>query len=392
MSKNILFVDDEKAILKSIKRIFVESDYTIFTAESGVEALTILAEENMDIVISDMRMPGMDGYQLLKEVRQLYPETTRIILSGYSEEKEIFKAILDGSSKMYIFKPWDNEILHTMIRQILDFREMLKNKKLLTVINKMEGLVTLADMYNSLSLLIEKNADIKEIADMVEKDPVIAARVLHIANSSFFGAKTGSIKQAIVFLGLTAVKNIVLTTSVFESAKGKFVTGFNKELLWKHAGLTNKLTLIIYKELLGKKIPDIASTAGLLHDIGRVVLLKQFNLEYIKILEELQCRPERSFREVEEEVLGISHQEVGGYLLDWWGLPQKIVEAALFHHDPLNENVVDKELVSVVHLADYYACKILNYKIQRKPDERVFVFLHITQESCEKVLIENKTI
>lgn len=392
MSKNILFVDDEKAILKSIKRIFVESDYTIFTAESGVEALTILAEENMDIVISDMRMPGMDGYQLLKEVRQLYPETTRIILSGYSEEKEIFKAILDGSSKMYIFKPWDNEILHTMIRQILDFREMLKSKKLLTVINKMEGLVTLADMYNSLSLLIEKNADIKEIADMVEKDPVIAARVLHIANSSFFGAKTGSIKQAIVFLGLTAVKNIVLTTSVFESAKGKFVTGFNKELLWKHAGLTNKLTLIIYKELLGKKIPDIASTAGLLHDIGRVVLLKQFNLEYIKILEELQCRPERSFREVEEEVLGISHQEVGGYLLDWWGLPQKIVEAALFHHDPLNENVVDKELVSVVHLADYYACKILNYKIQRKQDERVFVFLHITQESCEKVLIENKTI
>jgi HD-like signal output (HDOD) protein len=240
--------------------------------------------------------------------------------------------------------------------------------------------------------LIEKDADIKEIAAMVENDPVITARVLHIANSSFFGTKTGSINQAIVFLGLTAIKNIVLTTSIFESGNNKMTTSFNSELLWKHASLTNKLTIVIYEKLLGKKIPDVASTAGLLHDIGRVILLKQFSREYTMIIEELQNRPDASFCEVEKQVLGISHQDVGGYLLDWWGLPQPIVEAALFHHEPLGENVVDRELVSVVHLADYYACKILNYTIQRQPDEKIFQFLNITQEACEKIGQENKNI
>jgi len=106
--KKILIVDDEVQILKAMSRLFMEKDYEIYTAENGMSALTLLANTEIDLIISDMRMPLMNGNELLSTVKEKYPKIIRIILSGYADEKSMFKALLHNVAKLYIFKPWKN--------------------------------------------------------------------------------------------------------------------------------------------------------------------------------------------------------------------------------------------------------------------------------------------
>jgi HD-like signal output (HDOD) protein/CheY-like chemotaxis protein len=388
LKKSILFVDDEKAILKAFQRSMRGSGLTIFIAQDGQTALDVLACQEIDIIISDMRMPKMSGQQLLRKVKELYPTTIRLILSGQADEKEITKITLDGSSKLYLLKPWDSQFLLKTIRQLLDVREVLRNRNLFEIINKMTGLCTLPHIFNKLTDIISQETDIQQITEVIREDPAIVARILHIANSAFYDIKTGSINQAIVCLGLAAVKSIILSTSLCDSLENPGMGIFKKEVLWRHASITNKVVGKLYPKLIGKSIPNTASTVGLLHNIGRIVLLDQFPDTYKQIEVALQEQRNVSLDQLECEFLGVSHQEVGGCLLEWWGLPYPIVETAMFHHNPLHESVHDQKLVSIVHIAGYYASLEVCPDTQAFLDEGTFNLLQTTQEECERLIYE----
>lgn len=387
MGKSILLVDDEKAILKTFQRSLRGCGLELFVAQDGIAALEILACQNIDIIITDMKMPNMSGRELLRKVKELYPATLRLILSGYAEEEEITKSMLDGSSTLYLLKPWDSQLLKT-IQQLLDVREVLRNRNLFLIINKTAGLCTFPHIYNKLTEMINQETDIHKIAKEIEEDPAIAARILHIANSAFYDIRTGSILQAIHYLGLPAVKNIVLSTSLCDSLEDPGMKIFNKEILWRHANITNKIVGKLYKKLIGKSIPLTASTVGLLINIGRIVLLDQFSGLYSQIERDLENNRDKFLDEIESKIVGVSHQEVGGHLLDWWGLPYQIVESAMFHHDPFHENVNDKELVSIVHIANFYASREVCPDTQEFLDLRTFHLLQTTQEECERIIRE----
>ena len=119
MEKKLLLVDDEENVLRALERVFVPVGHQVLMATSGEEALTLLANESVDLVISDMRMPGMDGHQFLKQVRSLYPTTMRTILSGFAEGKDVINCLRDGSARMYILKPWDNTRLLAEVEKLL---------------------------------------------------------------------------------------------------------------------------------------------------------------------------------------------------------------------------------------------------------------------------------
>jgi len=120
MHRRILFVDDEIHILKSLTRVFIDTDYQIFTANSGANALSILRDQEVDLIVSDMRMPNMDGYELLYKVKTEYPDIQRVILSGYADEKLIYKALQQNIAKYYISKPWENDKLIKLMDQIFE--------------------------------------------------------------------------------------------------------------------------------------------------------------------------------------------------------------------------------------------------------------------------------
>ena len=111
----LLFVDDEANILAALKRLFRPLGYNILTAESGSEALALLEKEPVDLVICDMRMPVMNGAEVLEQARARWPDTVRILLTGYSDLDSTIAAINRGEIYRYIAKPWnDNDIVLTV--------------------------------------------------------------------------------------------------------------------------------------------------------------------------------------------------------------------------------------------------------------------------------------
>jgi len=385
MGQRILFVDDERSILKALERQLFDSDYEIFTAESGEEGLQILAEQPVDLVISDMRMPGMDGHQFLKKVKNLYPLTTRMILSGYAEEKKIFTSLVDGSSTLYMLKPWDGEDLKLKILKVFEARQIFSNPALLDIANGLENLSLIVGLYHSVCRLIDQDASIGAIAKIIEKDAAVTAAVLRIVNSACYNVKTGSVTQAITYLGLPAIKSIVLSCSISKSVNIK-VAPYNIALLTRHATTTNLFMAQIYSELLRKQLPDSLATAGLLHNLGFVLCLHYFPDNYRRLIEEHLKQPQKSLSALEKEFISVCHDELGGYLLNWWGLPYPIVECALFHHQPLHGAIVNKEAVAVVYLANYFAWKAIAPNLAPKLDAGIFAVLGIDQRDCERLL------
>ena len=384
--RSILFVDDETQILKSLRRLFLDSDYQIFTAESGEDGLAVLEKEPIDLVISDMRMPYMDGYQFLSKVKEQYPKTLRIVLSGFADEKVIFKALQKNIAKLYMFKPWENDKLSAMIEHIFATEDVLNSKDLLEKINNIDGLPTIRGNYLKILELLESDTDIIDIAREIEKDPSIASKLLQIANSAYYGFKTGSIQYAVAYLGLQNVRNIILSASIIDGFSTAGPAGEKINRLWRHAFASNKLLIFIYERFFSHKLPDLASSAGLLHDIGVVFMMKYFPERYVDIINKWEDGVE--LEELEREKIGVSHSETGGHLLQWWELPYPIVEAALYHHNPCHEAVLNKELVAAVHLADYYSWKIVEKKSMGNVDPRSYALLKTDKSTMEAILAE----
>lgn len=386
MEQRLLFVDDEKSILRALERLFFDSDYEILTAESGEEGLQILAENPVDVVISDMRMPGMDGYQFLNQVKTLYPSTTRLILSGYADEKIVLNSLIDGSSQFYLFKPWDGEALKTMITKLFESRHLYLNPRLLNVLNGLENLSVVTGIYPAVCRLIQQDAEISEIAKVIETDMAVTAAVLRVVNSSFYQVKTASLTQAITLLGLTAIKSIVLSCSLTNLVSDS-VPSFSATRLSRHASIANLFMTRIYRDLLHKKLPDNLMTAGLLHNLGLIMCVHYFPDQYRKVAENYEASSDEILlTAIEKEMMGFSHAEIGGYLLDWWEIPYPTVECALFHHEPLHGAILNQEAVGAVHLANYYAWKVVNGQFARGLEEQVFSLLNIEQGECDHLL------
>ena len=134
---SILCVDDEANILSSLRRMFSLVGYKVTTAESGAQALEILAKQNIDVIVSDMRMPNMDGAQFFEAARARWPETVRILLTGYSDTTSAIAAVNQGEIYRYLSKPWVDEELCATVKSALEFAELrLERERLLELTRK----------------------------------------------------------------------------------------------------------------------------------------------------------------------------------------------------------------------------------------------------------------
>ncbi|WPN99405.1 HD domain-containing phosphohydrolase [Pseudomonas sp. MUP55] len=161
MKSAVLLVDDEESILNSLRRLLRSQPYEVVLATSGAQALEIMATRPIDLVMSDARMPGMDGATLLAEVHRLYPTTSRILLTGYADLTTIIKAINDGQIHRYISKPWNDEELQLVLQQTLEHQRLER----LTLEQN--------DQLKALNATLEKRvtartAELQQTADMLD--------------------------------------------------------------------------------------------------------------------------------------------------------------------------------------------------------------------------------
>lgn len=385
--KKILIVDDENAVVKALERILTDTDREIYTANSGTKALEILDSTHMDLILCDMIMPEMDGYNLLSMVKSKYPNIIRIIISDHTQEKNMFKAILNNTANIYFLKPWNNDELLEGINRLFATQDVLNDNHILSYINKVEKLPTLQQNYLKIISMLEEDEEIDNITNEIENDLSLSTMLLHIANSAFYGARTGSIKQAVMFIGMNNLKSLIYTSSVLNMAnKIKDEKGLISST-FKHATLTNKLVEFIYKNFLKKKLPQECCSIGLLHNVGVVLLLSEFYNECIENIARNGFSL-RNISEVEKKCFNISHEELGAYLIYWWNLPYTYLEVALYHHEPGNKAIINSEIVKVVHIAQYYAWKIINTDFLTELYEIEFDNLQIDKGEFENSLAE----
>ncbi|MBY6221885.1 HD domain-containing phosphohydrolase [Marinobacter nauticus] len=164
----VLLVDDEENILRSLQRILRREPWELTTASSGEQALAAMAEHKYDLVISDARMPGMDGPTLLAEIRRKYPWCIRILLTGYADITSTIKAINDGQIYRYISKPWDDDELRLTIRQALAFQYSERRRLALEKLTRKQNKELQALNASLEDKVRERTEELKETADMLD--------------------------------------------------------------------------------------------------------------------------------------------------------------------------------------------------------------------------------
>lgn len=337
MSKRtILFVDDEPNVLAGLSRMLrpMRDRWDMLFAGSGEAALAIMASRPVDAIISDMRMPGMDGPELLRRVMREHPDAVRIALSGYSDMELIGRSITP--THQYLTKPCTEQRLVQALDLALSARDLVPNKALLDKIARIEHLPVLPEAYNRVSAELAKgDPSPKAVGDIVASDVALAANILKLVNSAYFGLPRhiGTPQQAVIVLGVGVIRSVILSLHIFKSFEIRPNPSFSLRLLWGHSMRAGAIARTIAQtESLSREDMDHAAIAAMLHDVGKLVLDAQCAEECLRVLGEVRAK-NRRVAEVESEQLGLTHAEVGAYLLGLWGLPLPVVHAVARHHD-----------------------------------------------------------
>jgi HD-like signal output (HDOD) protein/CheY-like chemotaxis protein len=354
--KRILFVDDETSVLSLLQAVCrrIGPEWEVAFAESGAKALQLLDEQPFDVVVSDMRMPQMNGVELLNEVMVRSPRTARIILSGYADQQMVLRSL--GATHQYLTKPCDIAALRSTIQRIMALDRFLNSEKLKLVLGRIQTLPSLPSLYFKLMKeMASPDATTDSIAALVSEDISLTAKLLQLTNSAFFGVPTPvtSAKEAVQILGFSTVKTLALSIYVFSRFDPDRMPGFPTERLWRHSMATG---LLARRIAAGEKADfaavEASFTAGILHDLGKLVF--GFAMpELYRLAVERAAEKQILQAQAETEIIGAGHPEAGAYLLGLWGLPPSIVEAVAWHHAPCHREPKEFSALAAVHIAEH---------------------------------------
>jgi HD-like signal output (HDOD) protein/CheY-like chemotaxis protein len=371
--KRILFVDDEPKILEGLERMLHSQRHRweMAFAPGGPAALAMLETAPFDVIISDMRMPGMDGAALLKIVRTKYPGMLRIILSGYTELSAAFNAV--PVAHQFLVKPCDSATLRLAIDRATSLNEVLNSKMLANLVGSVEQLPSMSTTFMEMHAVFnDLNGSISRISEIIERDPAMCAKILQLVNSAFFGVvrSVTDVQTAVSCLGLNVLQSLVLSVEIFRAFHPvRPIPGFSLPDVSVHAQLTSKIAAGIGGANL---ISGIGLCTGLLHDVGKLVLAEVAPDHLARAIEGAHLDRVPLYV-AEENLIGVSHAEVGAYLLAMWGVPHLIVEAVAHHHHPERVAHEKLDLVSSLYFANWIAN---DYEARTSPNLNTYAELN----------------
>lgn len=363
--KRILFVDDEAMVLDGLRRLMrrYRKQWAAHFVESGADAIALAQQAPFDAIVSDMRMPGMDGGELLTIFREDSPQTLRFILSGNAEVEAVMRTI--PVAHQFLAKPCAPDALFNHLERAFDSQMRLCHDETAQFVGDLAQLETLPSVYVALTnALADPKVGMSEVAAIIEGDLSMSAKVLQIVNSAFFGLPqtVATVDRAAHFLGLDTIQALTLAFGVFAAPTdaGPEIERFIGGLQRKSLNVARLASQIIDDS----SAAGMAFTAGVLHDVGWLVLASARPGTALEIVEAAKVQ-ERPLHHVEDEYLDINHTQIGGYLLDIWGLPYPIIEAATSHHAPTGFANDAFGVVGAVHAAD----ALVEARMANRPDD-----------------------
>lgn len=310
-------------------------EWTQMFAVGASEALVILEKQKVDVVVTDMRMPGMDGAALLDHVRVLQPQAARIVLSGFSEREAVFRTI--GPAHQYYVKPCQPQTLVEAIRRALGVRRSLQSPSLLALVAGAKSVPALpAALIALLGELQSPNGSAGEVARIISADVGLMVSLLKLTNSGFFYIHTEvtDVLQAVKMLGFEMVRAVAVMAGVFEAFNCDGIDCQSVRLLEQRSLMIGAVARrLAESEGFGRPAAEQAQCAGMLAHVGSLLLFANWPEPMARIRRDLDMAG-GDIVSAERSVLGASHAEAGGALLGLWGFTDPVVEAVLYHHEP----------------------------------------------------------
>ena len=355
--RRILFVDDEPMVLKGLQRSLrkMRTEWEMTFTSSSKEALDILGTASFDVVVSDLRMPEMDGAQLLAEVKDRYPQVVRIILSGQVEQETTFKSV--QLAHQSLSKPCDADILKHALNQLFGLRNLLEDESIKRIVSQTETLPSLPAVYTEIIRELQSaEPSVKKVGEIISTDLAMTAKILQVVNSAFFGLvrKISNPKDAVMLLGTETIKALVLSVKIFSEFNQKKLDWFDFDELFNHSMSVSMFAQTISKEeQLDQSLVNHSLMAGMFHDLGKLILVTNFQEPYREVLTESR-KTKQNLWDLETERFGTSHAEIGAYLMGLWGLEYPVIEAIAYHHCPGKSLSDTTGLLTAVHFGDAF--------------------------------------
>jgi HD-like signal output (HDOD) protein/CheY-like chemotaxis protein len=354
--KRVLFVDDEPNVLEGFKRALrsQREAWEMAFAVGADAAAALLADGPYDVVVTDMRMPGSDGATLLRTVCDRCPAAGRIILSGYTELEAAVRAA--PVAHQFLLKPCDPVALRRAVELQIATHDRYAAPWAAALVGSVRAIPVAPRAYAALGDALHVGSPVDQLALLVTYDVGISAKVLQLANSAFFGRSrdVADIPSSVNYLGPKILRLLALTpeAEVFRQVEPQQpIAGMSFDAFELHSRLTGAIAARLPANGLS---PQTLLLAGLLHDIGKLILIDR-DPDRLRRAAKDALSSGRPLHAVETELYGLSHAELGAYLLGLWGLPVPIVEAVAYHHDPGRAGADVRDITAVVHAADALA-------------------------------------
>jgi HD-like signal output (HDOD) protein len=350
--KHILLADADANALEEFRQALGEQ-WIVKLAGTGAAALEELKRQPYDGLVASLYLPDLGTAQFLNKVRGKYPKTVRFVVASEKDRERVVKEVL--GAHQFLIRPFDADGLRTIIERALAFDLWMESDKLHKLVARMRSLPTVPALYLEIvAALKSPDSTTEEVGEMISKDMAITTKLLQVINSAYFGLPrtVTSAAEAVGLLGFETVKSMVMAVKLLNHYDRLKIADFSVEQLWKHstevAHHARKLVLI---QTGDRMLAEEAFTAGLMHDVGKAVLAANFTEQYHGA-QSLARKQHIPMWEVEKEIFGASHGEVGAYLLGLWGLPLGVLEAAALHHQPARAANKVFTSLTAVHAAD----------------------------------------
>jgi HD-like signal output (HDOD) protein len=355
VKKRVLFVDDDALMLKGLQRMLrsLRQQWDMEFVDSGAAALARMGEAQFDVLVTDMRMPGMNGSELLTEVVKRHPQTVRIVLSGHADRELILQCV--NSTHQFLSKPCDSDSLKSTIQRACAIENSVESDSLKQLVTRMTLLPSLSSLYMEIvEKLNEPETTIEDIGAIIIKDLGMTAQIMKLVNSAYFGLSqpVSSPSEAAMYLGIDTIKSLVLSIHAFSQFEDVTGHGFDLSALVQHSMSTGARAKRLAEDRdASRKLCDECFIAGLLHDAGKLVLAANCPGDYERV-KRLMRTDDLSGCAAEKKIFGADHAAVGGYLLGLWGLPVPVVEAIALHHLPHLDTRSEFSALTAVHVAN----------------------------------------
>lgn len=350
----VLFVDDDPSLLAGLRRSLysMRNQWEMTFANNAYEALEVVKSNDFDVVVSDMRMPGIDGAELLTRIRESHPRMARLILSGQSEMAAVMRSV--PVAHQFLNKPCDVSVLTAAVSRACQLMDRLSNRRLQEMTGRLDVLPSPSSLVQELNhLLLQPDCSIDAVARLVREDVALTAKLLQLVNSAFFGLaqRVTRVEDAVAYLGVSNIRSLVSAVEIFRSVRQDGAEAMDR--LHAHSLAVGHLARHLAR---GTESESDAFVAGMLHDVGLFVIAAGAPDEFAELMERSK-KDDVDFNELEQELFGLSHADLGAHLMNLWGLPTTITEAVARHHDAQSLGAGELDACHAVYVAELLISK-----------------------------------